>query len=338
MAFDFHIQESISPETGEVTLGDVDLLDPDTGEILQTIGQLVFYSDYRVCTRCGLAVPKDDATYCESDCEYYCPDCCDEYLERCEDCGDWYLREEMVEVSAGYYSSRKWVCESCAEEYGTRCDYCGEWHEYDELIHCVDTDNYYCRNNRRCNDDIYYCADCGDAYEYSNSLNWNDYDEEFYCDNCYERHERSSSVGSYHSHSYYDFRCLDGEKRSSVPFIGFELETYADDRYNEDDVADYTESEFGSYFAMEQDCSIDDGIEFITQPCSINYHLSMLPKIADWTRYLIRHDYDSRISRCWGAMPSPTKHIVQPPALPIMALDSTLYRLGATLSERTSNS
>jgi len=51
---------------------------------------------------------------------------------------------------------------------------------------------------------------------------------------------------------------------------------------------------------MEHDCSIGAGIEFITQPCSISYHLGMMDKITDWSRYLVRHGYNSHNSAKCG--------------------------------------
>lgn len=274
----------------------VDLVDSETGEIVQTIEKSVFVSDYRICEDCGYVFHKNNMTYCDSDGAYYCEVCRDECLTQCADCGGWYLNDEVREISVGWRRT-KWVCESCAEEYGTSCAYCGEWRQYEDLTHCVDSDNYYCRDNYRCNDNIYWCEDCGDAFEYDDSVYWNDDDEAYYCENCYSRHE--SYVGSYHSHYYDEFRCNPGENRSLVPFIGFELETYADDRCAEHDIAEYTNDEFDSYFAMERDCSIGDGIEFISQPCSISYHLGLMPEIAAWSRYLVNHGYNSHNSaRC----------------------------------------
>lgn len=274
----------------------VDLISTETGELVETLGESDFNSRYRICTDCGVAGLKEDMTYCESAGDWYCPDCRDENLFQCADCDRWYPCDEAIQVHDGWRGT-KLVCEDCAIEYGAFCDNCGEFHEWDDLIHCVDTDNYFCRHNWRCYRDLHQCADCEEWFEYDDNVYWNDRDEEYYCERCYEYHE--SGVSSYHSHDYDDFRCLDGEKRGQDLFMGFELETCVGDRRNESDVVDYTESEFGSYFAMEEDGSIGNGIEFITQPCTLSYHLDQLPAIADWTRYLVRHGYDSHNSgRC----------------------------------------
>lgn len=274
----------------------VDLISPETGELVDTLDESDFNSRYRICADCGVAGLKEEMTQCDYG-DWYCPDCRDENLFQCEDCGGWYPVDEAIEVHVGWRNT-KMVCDSCSAEYGAQCYHCGEWHQWDDLIHCVDSDRYYCSDSWCCNEDLYQCEDCGEWFEWSDSVYWNDDDEVYYCEECNARH--SSAVSSYHSHSYDDFRCNDGEKRSQDLFMGFELETYADDRCDEPDVADYTESEFGSYFAMERDCSIGDGIEFITQPCTLSYHLGQLPAISDWTRYLIRHGYNSHNSAKCG--------------------------------------
>lgn len=274
-----------------------DLFSKETGELVETLSESDFESEYRICAECDSAIPIDDATYCEDDGYYYCPECRDELLFLCADCDEWHLQERAVTVHDGWRSTKE-VCESCATEYGAYCEYCGEFHEFDDLIHTADSDRYYCRDAWNCYEDLRQCDDCGEWFEWSDSGEWDEDCDYWYCDNCMSRHV--SGVSSYHSHSYDDFRCNSGEKRGQDLFMGFELETYADDRCEEHDVSDYTESQFGSYFAMERDCSIGDGIEFITQPCTLSYHLDQLPDIAAWTRYLVHHGYNSHNSAKCG--------------------------------------
>lgn len=286
--FDYHVNAE------EQT---VDLFSCETGELVETLEESDFDSKYRICYECGVAGLVDEMTRCDGTGDWYCPDCRDEYLFQCADCDKWYLLDDAVTVHDGWRGT-KLVCEDCATEYGAHCEYCGEFHEFDDLIHTVDSDRYYCLNDWRCNDDLRQCDDCGEWFEWSDGGEWDEDGEHWYCNDCMPRHV--SGVSSYHSHSYDDFRCNSGEKRGQDLFMGFELETYAYDRDEEQDVADYTESQFGSYFAMERDCSIGDGIEFITQPCTLSYHLDQLPDIADWTRYLVRHGYNSHNSAKCG--------------------------------------
>lgn len=272
----------------------VDLISTETGELVETLEESDFNSRYRICADCGVAGLKEDMTCCESTGDWYCPDCRDESLFQCADCDRWYPCDEAIQVHDGWRSTKE-VCESCATEYGTYCCSCDGFHEFDDLIRTVDAGRYYCED---CTDELYRCDDCGDWFDYSDSGEWDEDGDYWYCDHCASHHY--THVGSYHSHDYDDFRCHDGEKRGQDLFMGFELETYADDRDEEHDVADYTESQFGSYFAMEHDCSIGDGIEFITQPCTLSYHLDQLPDITAWTRYLVRHGYNSHNSAKCG--------------------------------------
>ena len=131
-------------------------------------------SDEVTCTRCGCVVHRDDAYeidgeyYCEDcvvycdicnechnvdDCEYVdnygwiCDYCLDEYFVKCEDCGDYVHRDDIVVREVDGWDRE--LCECCADDY-IKCDRCGEW--------VRDNDAYRCNGK-------WYCESCLDEIE-----------------------------------------------------------------------------------------------------------------------------------------------------------------------------
>jgi len=62
------------------------------------------------CDYCGKTLPKDEATYCEYNDTYACPDCADENLVTCERCGETIDRESAYNGFGGY------LCDICHDD------------------------------------------------------------------------------------------------------------------------------------------------------------------------------------------------------------------------------
>lgn len=120
---------------------------------------------YHKCERCGNSICGDvfwidDEPYCE-DCVRYCElcgedhlrdecvwiegwgwvceDCLDEYFYKCEDCGEYVHRDDVVRLSVDGWERD--LCESCADDY-MECDKCGEYFHSDDLTN--HNGNWYC--------------------------------------------------------------------------------------------------------------------------------------------------------------------------------------------------
>lgn len=165
----------------------------------------------------------------------------------------------------GYEAGRR-------EMYGRACDYCdryefdsdGYWH--DGFFFCsMDCREKYIEEN----EEMYTCAQCGrEVYESEGC--WDD-DDNFFCD-CFCREDYCSCIYDYDYTPDYYFYSVDEE--SDIPFFGVELEA---DYGNEKDAAarDVT---FGDLSYVKHDGSLtDDGIEIVTHPCSLRYHLEQFP-------------------------------------------------------------
>jgi len=62
------------------------------------------------CNYCGKTLPKSEATFCECDGTYACPDCAEENLVTCERCG------EILDRSCAYKGLHGHLCEYCHDD------------------------------------------------------------------------------------------------------------------------------------------------------------------------------------------------------------------------------
>ena len=152
------------------------------------------------------------------------------------------------------------ICQDCVDRYTTVCDRCEEiiWDDdvySDEDIcvcsHCYE--NYYTR-----------CEECDsivhndDAYEF---------DDSYFCYECYQRIRRNASI---HEYGYKPEPIFYGD---SNRYFGVELEIDGagkDDDYAEEilDIA----NEEDDHIYIKTDGSLDDGMEIVTHPMSLEYH------------------------------------------------------------------
>ena len=102
------------------------------------------------CCYCGCEIDAEDAICIEW--ELYCPNC----VETCDDCGEYFLPNQLIEVGEYMY------CESCAINNSIICELCGT------LIH---VDDSHSLDNGLC-----ICDDCLDDY------NDDDYNDDDYND------------------------------------------------------------------------------------------------------------------------------------------------------------
>ena len=162
---------------------------------------------------------------------------------------------EIIDRARRVYNS--WdsfiTCEHVAHRYAEVCED-GELHT-----------NYYIMSDtgaaytyEYAYDNCYQCADCGDWYEYTDDLRVIDGDH--YCDSCAACH---SVIGSYHEHKY-EYEPIGGTWDDNLIGIEFECDGFddSDDRENAaraiiDNVSD---------IVLEEDCSLNNGFEIISQP------------------------------------------------------------------------
>lgn len=117
-----------------------------------------------------------------------------------------------------------------------------------------------------------HCAHCGESVKRSSAFR--DKSDNYLCPECNKRHW----VLPYHTH-YPLVEFYGDSKGNDVPFMGFELEVDCGGE-NHQNVAELmpliNKEDTGKVFAYcSRDGSLNDGFEIITQPATMQYHLSI---------------------------------------------------------------
>ena len=152
------------------------------------------------------------------------------------------------------------ICEDCVDRYTTICDRCEEI-VWDEDIHS-DESTCLCH---RCFENYYTrCEEC-DGIVHNDEIY--EYDNCYYCYDCYQRIRRNTSI---HEYGYKPTPVFYGD---SNRYFGVELEIDGagkDDDYA-DEILDIANSGDDCIY-IKSDSSLDDGMEIVTHPMSLEYH------------------------------------------------------------------
>lgn len=155
------------------------------------------------------------------------------------------------------------LCQSYLDMLTVVCDHCETllWrrdnHVDDRITLC-----------EHCRDHYSACCECGRLFPNDELHYLNDDDDEGYCDNCYHSHGPSQVVQSY----YYKPKPIFYGEGSR--FLGVELEM---DEGGESDkkaarIIDVANGNGLEHLYVKHDGSLDDGIELVTHPMTLDYH------------------------------------------------------------------
>lgn len=198
-----------------------------------------------------------------------------EFFCFCADCGELIFIRDAVRIDGEYY------CQKCT----TSCDICGRYLRSSDAYQTVDSDYDYCEHCY--NNETYRCSDCGSRFRYEDDLR--DIDGCWYCDDCYDDH--APVIQSYHSmKDYGDIVFYGATDRRNDLFIGIEIESDCEHRVERERIAGGVKEILGDFVNIENDGSLLNGMEIITHPATLNYHLSMIPKYRETFEYLIDND------------------------------------------------
>ena len=203
----------------------------------------------------------------------------------CNHCGELILKSEAVEIDGKFY------CPSCTFE----CSECGEVHPVFNCFYCYDSDARYCRDCY--NHETSVCDDCGRHFRYEDSLTY--CGDNAYCDSCYDRH--NSVIADYHDFKDYgDIRFKGNEKRAESVYMGFELEVDSRQSLDREASAGWIKDRFDDFFHCENDGSLYNGFEIISQPASLNYHLEQMNDYTEMFRGLLTDGWRSNDVKTCG--------------------------------------
>ena len=188
--------------------------------------------------------------------------------ELCTSCSEQLELDECGQPH-GRSRSGKGICESCADRSWSLCYSCGVWvldnyfnSEHDSCQQCINENYFTCEScdNLFPNDD--YCGDgmCEYCYDQRND----DDDDDNYREGIYGYHSGPPFVQTFHTASG-KLKWGTQRQNGDLTYYGIEFEC-------EDVGHDYMESlsmlEQGKFAHAEQDSSLTNGFEVITQPAT----------------------------------------------------------------------
>lgn len=216
---------------------------------------------------------------------WFCEDCIDRYLTRCNHCGSCVREDDARTVyentSGGGLVERIW-CDDCARRYAWQCSECDEWFSDNVSSNRTVHDDYICNT---CRDDHYYCCDGCDEYVHVDDAYSDDDNRNHYCETCWNRREESSGqiIYGYHDYpSHWEFRnheteVADYQTRHKSLHIGIESELDRGGYSHENALRITTAMGYPANESLEFKCSRDgslnDGFEIISMPATLEYHL-----------------------------------------------------------------
>lgn len=226
---------------------------------------------YAMCDNCGEVVPVDD-TYTTHDGNTICDSCYGTDFATCEHCGEIYPVADIQVVNQGWRGER-YVCPDCLNSHYYECACCGGYYSED-YISLDDGDTTICRE---CSDQYIVCCDCGHITNIDDAV---ETDDGWMCQDCAPDH-----CGALHDYNYkpapeYQRTSHDGP---AALLYGVELEV--DMGHDAEDLSADLDA-LGAPIYCKTDGSLDCGLEVVTHPCTLAYHMERLPwdKIVDLCR------------------------------------------------------
>ena len=158
------------------------------------------------------------------------------------------------------------ICSDCLENHTTTCECCGE-RIWDEVVY-GDNDITLCSH---CYHHNYTRCSCCDALLHEDDAYY--LDGETYCRDCYEDEREENNL--IHEYGYKPNPIFYGEGNR---YFGIELEIDGagrDDDYAEEllDIA----NAHADLLYIKTDGSLDDGMELVSHPCTMDYHINEFP-------------------------------------------------------------
>lgn len=241
------------------------------------------------CAWCGCTIEDEDDARTDYDGDPCCEDCFDEHCAACDHCGAVVDIDDLVSIDGG----RMYVCSDCASRHYYHCCACDEWHTYGRMAYLdQNSDDAICIS---CSDWWAQCEDCGRIMR-DYDANWSEDDNAYYCDDCIDDHRGSAYI---HDYGYKPAPAIMREpgEDEDVRIYGVELEI--DDGDDADDCARDLVGITGAIYLKHDGSLGDDGIEIVTHPCSLAYHLDRLPW-DDIVQTARAHDYTSHDAETCG--------------------------------------
>lgn len=188
-------------------------------------------------------------------------------LGACTSCQTPFTEDDQSEDANpcyGFTRTGKGICESCCDDRWTFADCCQVY----VLSRAYDNYNDMC--NMCVNENFFTCESCG-------QLIHNDYYyENGYCESCYNDNDEQDGIHGYHSgvpwgeRTYHtdEGKTYESEQDRTLTYFGIEFECEGVSRTNYYDRL--MQLEHAEFAHAEQDSSLNDGMEVITEPATMS--------------------------------------------------------------------
>ena len=238
------------------------------------------------CKCCGN--PTILSPFKDSDGNVICETCFHTYYYNCSECGHVHLLDNMVVVNA-HMRGEKRICTACLVEGIANRQY----------FKCSDCGQYYSRRNcdisegeinicSRCSHRWATCNRCGSARRTDDGSTRQLHNGGYVCVGCYDPDMDDDENRHIHNYSYKPDPLFyrTPEENGSITcyphpplmYFGVELEIDAGKKYGkcQDDLYALGQEDF--LFYQKHDGSLGEkGIEIVTHPCTLDYHLANFP-------------------------------------------------------------
>ena len=161
------------------------------------------------------------------------------------------------------------MCQSC---YDDNVHICADDSRHGEVNedYCNSNDEYICES---CSENYSRCESCDDIYHNDDMY----YDDDGnYCTSCHDERKPDNGINDYHTAKNKGYR--ERGKKGSM-FIGFELEVESKDNDKGEMVQALQRIDKEELLTYENDGSLNDGFEIISQPISKAYYIDYRGKL-----------------------------------------------------------
>lgn len=186
-------------------------------------------------------------------------------LTHCSICG--CTLEDEAEC---YEVENEILCQECYDNETVICDHCGD--------RCIEQNTVSDENTILCTDcydnHYYRCSNC-ETIVHSDDTYWRG--DNAYCRECYDD---CCDNGDYINDYYYKPKPVFYKlpKENNVRFYGVELEIDGAGRYDDNAEKIYdTANVQNEVLYIKSDGSLDEGMELVSHPCSIDFHRKKFP-------------------------------------------------------------
>ena len=228
--------------------------------------------DEKKCAYCGNVITSE---YYEVEGKLYCNRC----MGVCQNCNSLELYNNMILANLSN-NTQGYVCNNCIEDTDSffYCGHCEEYYQVNMLWERYE-DNPICIN---CSEHYEVCDNCHTIIRRNESY-YCDRTDEYLCYECYQN-RRSSISDLLHEYSYKPvpdfYKCTD-ENYEEYGYLGVELECDIGDEYDEEKIYNAIKKitdDYSDKLYCKRDSSLSDigGVEVVSHPCTLNFHINEL--------------------------------------------------------------